>query len=104
MIASVAGIETPNGDFEVRDVSFVGMPPQRPKEPSDASPTGQWVAIASGLELGGTNPHSMFQAELLQEWITGSCGASVRHLKRISQCLANPNSYRIAVLLAASAG
>lgn len=66
------GAETSSGDFDVWDYCFAGMPHQEPLAPS--TPEGEWVAIASGLEMGGANAVADVRAELMAEWLLGEAG------------------------------
>ena len=83
IIAAVLGAETPTGEFEVVDVCFAGLPVQLPRSVTagkgkgvngSASSGGSWVALASGLELGGNEQADDLKADLLAEWLTGELG------------------------------
>ena len=77
VIAAVLGAETPNGEFEVVDMCFAGAPPQKSIKKEEAS----WVAIVSGLDLGGNADLDDFKADLLAEYLTGElAGADVSQL------------------------
>ena len=68
VVASIVGIETPDGDLEVRHVYFPGLPPP------DAAPTtvtGGRIVLASGLRAGEADPKNDLARELLVEWLTG---------------------------------
>lgn len=74
------GAETPTGEFEVMDVCYAGLPEQstsqavtngKGKEPETASENGTWVALVSGMELGGTEDADDLRADLLSEFLTG---------------------------------
>lgn len=82
VVASIVGIETPDGDLEVRHVYFPGLPPP------DAAPTtvtGGRIVLASGLRAGEADPKNDLARELLVEWLTGELDASSRdETRRIS--------------------
>ncbi|GAA5941362.1 hypothetical protein JCM3775_001554 [Rhodotorula graminis] len=71
-IMAALGAETSSGDFDVWDYCFAGMPHQEPLAPP--TPEGEWVAIASGLEMGGANAVADVRAELMAEWLLGEAG------------------------------
>lgn len=75
------GAETPSGDFEVLEFCFAGLPVQ-PK--STATEAGEWVAIASGLEMGAGTAEEELKASMLSEWLTGELGGDeVRVWRRL---------------------
>ena len=63
------GYETKEGDFETVDLLYAGLPPQPPK----SSSPGEWVALISGLQLGGSEQAEL-KGALLAEWLTGELG------------------------------
>lgn len=65
------GAETASGDFEVFEMLHAGLPPQPPRP---ASAKGEWVALMSGLQLGGT-VEAELKAAMLAEWLTGELGS-----------------------------
>lgn len=74
------GAETPSGDFEVLEFCYAGLPPQAPlastsksKDMKDDS-EGEWVALISGLELGGATDSADTRTMLLAEWLVGELG------------------------------
>ncbi|KAF7791237.1 hypothetical protein EIP86_002251 [Pleurotus ostreatoroseus] len=91
VIIGALGIETNNGDFEVVDVCFAGMPPQNnateaesstAEESMDvddppsfgASDQDEWIGLISGLEVGSESA-SDAQLQMLTEYLTGeACG------------------------------
>lgn len=80
MIAAVQGRALGNDQFEVLDVCFAGLPAQaeRPLKGKEES-EGQWVALASGLELGGREDADDVRVDLFSEWLTGElAGLEVR--------------------------
>ncbi|GAA6020218.1 hypothetical protein JCM10207_004376 [Rhodosporidiobolus poonsookiae] len=70
-IVAALGAETASGDFEVFEYCYAGMPPQ---SPSTATGDGEWVALASGLEMGNASQVADVRAELLLEWLLGEAG------------------------------
>lgn len=73
------GAETSSGDFEVIEYCFAGLPPQPALKP--AQPDGEWVAIASGLEMGLASDAAGVRTELLVEYLLGEAGEEeVRNL------------------------
>ena len=66
------GAETSTGDFEVLEVCYAGLPPQKEQKPETKE--GEWVAIASGLELGGAADADDMRVTLLAEWLLGELG------------------------------
>lgn len=79
VIAAVQGRALGNDQFEVLDVCFAGLPPQ-PERPISAQfeqdvDKGQWIALASGLELGGREDADDVRVDLLAEWLTGELGS-----------------------------
>jgi DNA polymerase delta subunit 2 len=75
-IMGVLGAETPEGNFEVVELCYAGLPPQpavKSKVDStsmvvDGEKEGEWVALVSGLEMSlGTDP----RVTLLSEWLLG---------------------------------
>lgn len=66
------GAETASGDFEVFEYCFAGLPSQPALEP--ASPEGEWVAIASGLQMGSAGDAADLRTEMLVEFLLGEAG------------------------------
>lgn len=54
------------------ELLYAGLPPQPPK-PADASGEGEWVALLSGLSLGGSEAAEL-RGAMLAEWLTGELG------------------------------
>lgn len=78
IICAVLGAETPSGEFEVMDVCWAGLPQQSSAVPNGKgkaadteSAEGTWVALVSGMELGGTEDADDLKADLLSEYLTG---------------------------------
>lgn len=83
-VISVMGSETADGDFEVIDLLFPGLPPQLPdtsrKGKGKSKREGKYVAIASGLKISG-ELHESFETHLLVEYLLGELtGVQVRSL------------------------
>ncbi|KAL4401182.1 DNA polymerase delta small subunit Cdc1 [Malassezia pachydermatis] len=69
VVAGVIGTETPDGDFEVSQVFFPGVPP--PLAPLGDVLKGD-IVLASGLYAGNAqDPSHDASLELLLEWLTG---------------------------------
>lgn len=66
------GAEMASGDFEVFEYCFAGMPDQPALNPT--TPEGEWVALASGMEMGTASDVADVRAELLSEWLLGEAG------------------------------
>ncbi|CAG8448591.1 2157_t:CDS:10 [Diversispora eburnea] len=67
VIMAVLGKENSDGEFEVRDICFAGIP-QQPK------PIQLNTALISGLNIGATNK-SVLQLQMMIEYITGEIGS-----------------------------
>lgn len=86
----VLGTETREGDFEVADLCFADLPPPSACSTKDeifeASSAGatngdgdeegdKWVAVLSGLEVGGDTAAMDVRLQLLVELLTGELGS-----------------------------
>ncbi|GAA5972676.1 hypothetical protein JCM11641_002969 [Rhodosporidiobolus odoratus] len=71
-ILAALGVETASGDFEVFEYCYPGMAPQPPQ--AEQKGDGEWVALASGLEMGSASDVADIRAELLLEWLLGEAG------------------------------
>ncbi|WFD19241.1 DNA polymerase delta small subunit Cdc1 [Malassezia caprae] len=72
-VAGVVGVETPEGDLEVRHVFFPGLPAP---VAMPGAPTPGLVVLASGFLAGDdAQPQSDMAMELLLEWLTGELAA-----------------------------
>lgn len=67
------GRETKEGDFHVFELLYAGLPPQPARTAEAASGEGEWVALLSGLALGGSEAAEL-KGALLAEWLTGELG------------------------------
>lgn len=61
------------------DYCFAGLPHQDALVPTTTTtttpgPGGEWVAIASGLEMGGADAVADVRAEMMAEWLLGEAG------------------------------
>ncbi|EJU04668.1 hypothetical protein DACRYDRAFT_93140 [Dacryopinax primogenitus] len=79
VIMGALGAETAKGDFEVVDVCFAGMPPQteRAEDGMDVDGEerkGEWVALVSGLDIGGSSAPADMRVQLLVEYLTSELG------------------------------
>ncbi|GAA6064270.1 hypothetical protein JCM10212_001654 [Sporobolomyces blumeae] len=90
-IIACLGAETSTGDFEVFEFLYAGLPPQAPR-PSEGE--GEWVAIASGLEMGNSTQVSDLRSELLVEWLSGEAGGEEdeEEATRVSRLILAGNS------------
>lgn len=79
------GAETASGDFEVFEYCYAGLPHQPPLQPT--TPEGEWVAIASGVEMGTANDVADARAEMLAEWLLGESGEDEVRLLQSLECL-----------------
>ncbi|GAA5836017.1 hypothetical protein JCM3766R1_005130 [Sporobolomyces carnicolor] len=80
-IVACLGAETSSGDFEVFEYMYCGMPdqPERPtrrQRPTEGEEEGEWIAIASGLEMGNEQDVGDLKSELFVEWLNGELGAN----------------------------
>ncbi|KAJ8515537.1 hypothetical protein ONZ45_g7052 [Pleurotus djamor] len=87
IVIGVLGIETPNGEFEVADVCFPGMPPQESSLAPEASssstkmdvdmdlkpPPDEWVGLVSGLDIGPSSLSDIL-VHMLVEYLAGENG------------------------------
>lgn len=91
---AVLGAENKAGDFEVIEICFPGLAPQSalPPLPSLPLPTpststskdvdmngetedeGEWIALLSGLEMGGGSDAADLRVQLMAEWLIGELG------------------------------
>jgi DNA polymerase delta subunit 2 len=79
VIMAALGMETAQGDFEVIDLCFAGLPPlEKPVAPpaeERMSEDGKtWIALASGLSVGAADAPADLRAQLLVEYLTGEAG------------------------------
>ncbi|KAG0661844.1 hypothetical protein C6P46_003735 [Rhodotorula mucilaginosa] len=72
-IMAALGAETSSGDFEVIEYCFAGLPPQPALKPAKPD-GGEWVAIASGLEMGSASDAADVRTEMLVEYLLGEAG------------------------------
>lgn len=69
------GMETAQGDFEVIDLCFAGLPPlEKPPVTAPTPPSETWVALASGLSVGASDAPADLRAQLLVEYLMGEGG------------------------------
>ncbi|OLL24899.1 DNA polymerase subunit delta-2 [Neolecta irregularis DAH-3] len=74
-VIGVLGTETPDGEFDVVDICYPEMPPQKKRDVMDDS-TSRYVVLASGLHMSG-EIHESMNTCLLLEYLTGElCGAN----------------------------
>lgn len=91
VIMGVLGVETGNGDFEVVDLCYAGMPSvfkpaangkgkgkakeEDAMDVDEAQEKKTWVALASGLSIGSETALLDMKAQLLIEWLMGEGGS-----------------------------
>lgn len=75
VLAAVKGSVHPNGEFDVREVCYGGIPPQPPL-PEFAAGEDKYVALVSGLGLGGDSAANLLQLQLLVDYCSGALGGS----------------------------
>jgi len=86
VVCAVLGKDTGSGTFEVRDVCFAGLGPQRPLPALGGAPGGgaPRVALVSGLGLArGSNGHLVQQ---MADWLSGALGTEEDQRKAASVC------------------
>ncbi|KAF9009363.1 DNA polymerase alpha/epsilon subunit B-domain-containing protein [Cyathus striatus] len=101
VIIGALGMETPNGDFEVVDICYPGMPPQSAvslgSEDGDQmdvdNAPDEWIAIVSGLDIGSSST-SDAQIQMLVEYLAGEGGGMDEQTSasRISRLIIAGNS------------
>lgn len=72
MVVGILGKEVASGAFEALDICLPGMPEQDPLPKKNEQ---RFVALISGLNIGGENQLDM-RNELLSEFLTGELGSS----------------------------
>lgn len=93
-IMAVMGAENDDGDFQVVDICYAGLPPQPKLPPPAPAPIassshqddvemkasvaakdeGEWIALVSGLEMGGSSDAADLRVQLFAEWLIGELG------------------------------
>ena len=91
---AVLGAENKAGDFEVVEICFPGLAPQPALPPLPPLPLstpststskdvdmngetedeGEWIALLSGLEMGGGSDAADLRIQLMAEWLIGELG------------------------------
>ncbi|KAJ2846311.1 DNA polymerase delta small subunit Cdc1, partial [Coemansia erecta] len=71
VVAAVLGVETAEGDFEVADICFARMAPQKPMP---VLKEDKYVALVSGLQMTTERPITL-ALQLLAETLCGELGA-----------------------------
>ncbi|KAJ2889642.1 DNA polymerase delta small subunit Cdc1 [Coemansia aciculifera] len=72
IVAAMMGVETPDGNFDVADVCFAGMPPQQPLA---ALAEDKYVALVSGFSATIECPVTLGM-QLLAEYLCGTLGVA----------------------------
>ncbi|KAI1309500.1 hypothetical protein EDD11_004086 [Mortierella claussenii] len=75
VVMGVLGSEDVNGDFKVVDVCYTIPPPQDPLSSMETDDADKYVALVSGLGIGG-NDFKPLQLDILAEYLTGEIGST----------------------------
>lgn len=115
VVAAVRGCVQPNGDFEVAEVAFAGLPPQ---PPLPAVGEDKYVALVSGLGVGD-GESSPLRLQLLLDYLGGLLGGDAERsgvvgrvarvvvaggLLKTSSALSQPTAYASVRQQAAAVG
>ncbi|KAG0357679.1 hypothetical protein BGZ54_000231 [Gamsiella multidivaricata] len=73
VVMGVLGSEDINGDFKVVDVCYAVQPPQQPLSLMETDEADKYVALISGLRIGGDS-FKPLEMDLLAEYLTGEIG------------------------------
>ncbi|KAI7817596.1 DNA polymerase alpha/epsilon subunit B-domain-containing protein [Gamsiella multidivaricata] len=77
VVMGVLGSEDINGDFKVVDVCYAVQPPQQPLSLMETDEADKYVALISGLRIGGDS-FKPLEMDLLAEYLTGEIGGLER--------------------------
>ena len=72
VIAAVKGTVLESGDFQVSDMCYAGMAPQKPVPDSTED---AYVALMSGFSLGGDAPNNILKIQMMLDYCSGVLGA-----------------------------
>ena len=81
VVMGALGVETNSGDFEVLDVCYPGPALQEPTvggpkdDPMDLDGTSEWIALASGLNIGSPSAAADLRITLLVEYLLSEAGS-----------------------------
>ncbi|KAK0228301.1 DNA polymerase alpha/epsilon subunit B-domain-containing protein [Armillaria fumosa] len=73
VVVGALGVETPNGEFEVVDLCYPGMPPQPAEDMMELDGADEWIAVVSGLSIGSPSSPDV-SLQMLVEYLTGEEG------------------------------
>ncbi|KAK9478819.1 DNA polymerase alpha/epsilon subunit B-domain-containing protein [Lipomyces japonicus] len=73
-VVAVLGSETASGDFDVVDIKFPGLAPQKPLNIIAEGHQSKYIALLSGLNISG-DQHEKYQTSLLFEYLAGELGS-----------------------------
>lgn len=74
VVVGALGVETPNGEFEVVDLCYPGLPPQSEDEDMMVlDGADEWIAVVSGLSIGSPSLPDV-SLQMLVEYLTGEEG------------------------------
>lgn len=83
VVLAALGVETSQGDFEVLDYCYPGAPPQTPlaslggaQQDMQVDAKEEWIALASGLNVGPASAASDVRLNLLVEYLLSEMGDS----------------------------
>ena len=84
VLAALKGSVLPSGEFDVKELCFAGIPPQhRRQEGATEEEEDKYVALVSGLGLGGDGgdasshpPTNALQVQLLMDYCSGALGGA----------------------------
>ena len=76
VLAAVRGSVQANGEFDVQEVCFAGVPPQSPLPEPSTEEEDKYVALVSGLGLGSDTSPNVLQLQLLVDYCSGALGGS----------------------------
>ncbi|CAG8491249.1 7691_t:CDS:10 [Ambispora leptoticha] len=81
IVLAVLGFENKAGEFEVMDICYAGIPPQKKSnqmetDDNDEQDTDKYVALVSGLNIGSDDGQNSMERELFIDYITGMVGST----------------------------
>ncbi|KAJ1344969.1 hypothetical protein BSLG_000484 [Batrachochytrium salamandrivorans] len=77
VIAGLLGSENEDGEFQIIDVCYASFHPQPPLSIAGQD-EGSWIALVSGLSLGGSDEYDI-RYDLLSDFLTGESGSDQDH-------------------------
>ncbi|KAK0210508.1 DNA polymerase alpha/epsilon subunit B-domain-containing protein [Desarmillaria ectypa] len=75
VVVGALGVETSNGEFEVVDLCYPGLPPQSEDggDMMELDGADEWIAVVSGLSIGSPSSPDV-SLQMLVEYLTGEEG------------------------------